>query len=144
MKAIVMTLLAFSSLAAGDGPKTDDVKKEAEKLRGDYTLTKMVRDGQDLTGQMGEVEVVFEVDSFRSPGIEATFKLDPSKTPKAIDITYKEGPAAGQTVKGIYKLEGDTLAVCRALAEKDDRPNEFDAPKGSGRFLFVFKRAKTK
>jgi uncharacterized protein (TIGR03067 family) len=142
MKPIVLTFLAFGLLVAGDEPKSKDAKKEAEKLRGTWTFSKMERDGRDLTDQFGGVEVVFEAEKFSSPGIEAAFTLDPSKSPKAMDISYKEGPAAGQTIKAIYKLEGETLTICRALAKADDRPKEFAAPAGSGRFLFQFKRNK--
>lgn len=142
MPTIVLILLASGLLAAGDGPKPEDAKAQAEKLRGTWTFTRMERDGQDLLAQFGQAEVVFEADKFTSPGIQATFKLDPSQDPKAMDISYVEGPAAGQTVKAIYKLEGETLTICRARAEGFDRPKEFTAPAGSGRFLFEFKRTK--
>jgi RNA polymerase sigma-70 factor (ECF subfamily) len=142
MQPIILTLLALGLLVAGDEPKSEDAKKEAEALRGTWTFSKMERDGGDLTDQFGGVEVRFEAEKFSSPGIEATFTLDPTKTPKAIDISYKEGPAAGQTIKAIYKLEGETLTICRALSQGDERPKEFAAPAGSGRFLFQFKRNK--
>jgi uncharacterized protein (TIGR03067 family) len=142
MKAIVMTLLALGVLFQGSKSQQENAKKEAEKLKGTWTFAKMVRDGQDMTSQLGEVKVVFEADKFTSPGIEAAFKLDPSQNPKAIDLSYKEGPAAGQTIKAIYKLEGETLTICRPRTQADDRPKEFAAPAGSGRFLFQFKRNK--
>src|SRR5690349_1833001 len=124
MRPIVLTLFAFAPLFAGDDPKPDDPKAEAEKLRGTWTFSRMERDGRDMTDQAAGVEVVFRADGFSSPGIETTFTLDPSKSPRAMDITYKEGPAAGQTIKAIYKLDGDTLTICRALGAKDDRPKE--------------------
>ena len=38
-----------------------------------------------------------------------TFKIDPSKKPKAIDFTAADGSAKGKPSKGIYELDGDTL-----------------------------------
>ena len=142
MRLFALISLAVGLLGVGDGPDSQDGKQEAEKLRGTWTFTKMVRNGQNLLTQFGEVEVVFDAKKFTSPGIEAEYTLDPSKNPKAIDISYKQGPAAGQTIKAIYKLEGDTLTICRALTQKDERPKEFAAPAGSGKFLFEFKRNK--
>src|SRR3954454_24692778 len=37
-----------------------------------------------------------------------TFKLDPSRKPKAIDVTPKDG----KPILGIYEIEGDTHKVC--------------------------------
>ena len=37
-------------------------------------------------------------------------KLDPSKKPKAIDITQLSGK--GETIPGIYSIDGDTLKIC--------------------------------
>ncbi|HEV3163008.1 MAG TPA: DUF5004 domain-containing protein [Isosphaeraceae bacterium] len=140
MKAIPMILLALGLFAAGEDPKTDDAKKDQEKLQGTWTMSKLERDGEDLLQQAGAVEVVFKDDTYKNDFVAAKFKLDPSKTPKAIDVTYTEGNAVGQTFKGIYKLDGDTLTICRANDEKADRPTEFTSPAGSGKMLFVLKK----
>jgi uncharacterized protein (TIGR03067 family) len=43
--------------------------------------------------------------------------------------------------KGIWKLDGDTLTICEA-GRTADRPNEFTAPEGSKRAMWVLKRVK--
>ena len=123
-------------------PRRRTPRRKRRNSGGIWTFSKVERNGQDLTGQFGQAEVEFDAEKFSTPGIEANFKLDPSKSPKAMDISYKEGPAAGQTIKAIYKLEGETLTICRAMAKEDDRPKEFAAPIVSGRMLFQFKRSK--
>ena len=41
-----------------------------------------------------------------------TFKLDPAKSPKEIDITSLDGQEKGKTAACIYKLEKDRLTIC--------------------------------
>jgi len=72
---------------------------------------------------------------------EGTVKLDPTKKPKAIDITFTAGERKGQMVLGIYEIEGDTFRVCVARPG-DERPAEFSAKAGSGRTLVAYQREK--
>lgn len=70
-----------------------------------------------------------------------TFKLQPSTTPKAIDITGTEGPNEGKTFLAIYQLQGDTLLVCYDLAGQQ-RPAEFKTAKDTQQFLVSYQREK--
>jgi uncharacterized protein (TIGR03067 family) len=140
MKWIALVSLISGLVIAGDEPKPEDVKKDLETFQGTWKITKLVRDGDDLTDEIGDAELEVKGQEYTAPTLAAKFKVDPSKKPKAIDISYIEGPSAGQTIKGIYKFEGDTLTMCRGQAEADPRPTEFGAPTGSGRMLIVFKK----
>ena len=73
----------------------------------------------------------------------STFKIDATKKPKTIDFTYTSGFLKGKTIKGIYKIDGDDLTICRGLSPETDRPDEFAAPTDSGLLLVVWKRSKT-
>ena len=70
-----------------------------------------------------------------------TSEIDPTKKPKAIDLTETEGDDKGKTALGIYEIGDDERKVCYAKAGME-RPDDFSAPAGSGRILAVLKRLK--
>jgi uncharacterized protein (TIGR03067 family) len=69
--------------------------------------------------------------------------LDPKAKPAVIDLKIASGADIDKVVKGIYKLDGDTLTICVAEPGKD-RPKAFEAKMGTGHTLLVFKREKKK
>ena len=68
---------------------------------------------------------------------ESIYKLEPSTSPKSIDLTTN-----GQTKPGIYDLQGDTLRIC--LSEKSNvRPTAFDSqPDSVNDVVLIMKRIK--
>jgi uncharacterized protein (TIGR03067 family) len=58
-------------------------------------------------------------------------RLDPSQTPREIDLVGTSGPDSGARLQGIYAQEGDTLTVCVAAPGKA-RPTELRSTPGSG------------
>jgi uncharacterized protein (TIGR03067 family) len=74
--------------------------------------------------------------------VKSRMRLDPSKSPKEIDITYLDGPAKGSTFPGIYELEKGLLRICcSATKDPKDRPKEFKIKRGQLRELLVLERA---
>jgi RNA polymerase sigma factor (sigma-70 family) len=78
---------------------------------------------------------------------ETTFQIDPTKTPKHIDFSLDDKvrrmfAVAGNTVTGIYKLDGDTLEVCVAGEPNGPRPKEFKAGPDVKQARFTLKRKK--
>jgi RNA polymerase sigma factor (sigma-70 family) len=62
------------------------------------------------------------------------FRADAGASPREIDLIPGEGPAAGKLLRGIYKVETDTLTVCYVSPKASDpdkrnRPTEFDSAK---------------
>jgi uncharacterized protein (TIGR03067 family) len=72
--------------------------------------------------------------------LEMTHKLDPTKSPKTMDMTITEGPAEGQTYHAIYELTGDRLMICRHVDPGKERPTTFATTPDSKLMLIVWKR----
>jgi uncharacterized protein (TIGR03067 family) len=146
ISAIPLTVVV-SLLIAAEQPKEGDAKKELEKFQGRWTTISRVDDGKEATEEEAKNHVITIkgdlVTVLNKDKEVATFRLkvDPSKNPAEHELTYESGPNKGQTLKGIYKFEGDTLTACRAGVGKE-RPKEFESKHGSGVTLFVQKREK--
>lgn len=120
-------------------------KEESEKLQGEWAGVSVEEKGKKVPEEGAKkLRLTVKGDKWvvklgdRQVG-EATFKVDPSKDPKRIDMTFK---VDGKDVdsRGIYKLNGDTLTLCRASG-KTERPKEFKG-KNDRYNLEVWKRVK--
>jgi uncharacterized protein (TIGR03067 family) len=58
-----------------------------------------------------------------------------------IDVFVKDGNKQTIAWRGIYRLEGDVLTVCRTNGDSE-RPKTFEAGKKNKGLLIVWKRAK--
>src|SRR4051794_28320188 len=93
--------LAAGMLIAADAPQEDDLRR----LQGTWSLVSDVRDGKDVPDEVVDrTTLVIKGDMFTFPGDASiatgpsgTFKVDPGKTPKAIDATSSSGPHQGET-----------------------------------------------
>ena len=135
-------LFVLASLAVASAQPADDFKAAAGK----WTVSKATLGGKDLTKAFKGVELLLAADGGYTLTIggetdKGTVKVDPTKTPKEMDILGKEGPNAGKTIKTIYKLDGDTLVVCYELGE-GARPARFETKADSKLLLVNYKRAK--
>jgi uncharacterized protein (TIGR03067 family) len=109
----------FASAELGGRKLPDDVLK---------TLTLVLREGKYTTKSSG-------------PDDTGTFRLDPTKRPKEMDVKGVEGPNKGKSFQAIYELDGDSLKVCYDLDGKK-RPTEFKSAPDTRQFLAVYKRKK--
>jgi len=120
----------------------EDAAKDKEKLQGTWQVVGGEEQGEKIADaklKMADMRFIIDGDKIRKEkGKGGTFKLDPTKKPKEIDLSDDK-----ETVKGIYSLDGDTLKFCVASAG-NDRPTDFTTKKGDGRGLFVLKRDKDK
>jgi uncharacterized protein (TIGR03067 family) len=139
--------IAIGALLIAGQPKKAEVKDPALELQGGWSMVLLFVNGDETPAEQAKSgELVVEDDGYRSKlGATAegsTFKIDATKDPKAIDFTYTSGFSKGKTIKGIYKIEGDDLTICRGLSPETERPGEFAAPADSGLLLVVWKRSK--
>jgi uncharacterized protein (TIGR03067 family) len=67
------------------------------------------------------------------------FQLDPTKTPKQIDVIVTTGDGKSFTTLSIYELEGDVYKVCASF-KNGERPTELRSQPGSGTVFEVLKR----
>jgi uncharacterized protein (TIGR03067 family) len=139
-------LLGFGGLTAGAGGKgggglegtwvTTEInfggkklpKEQVEKLQ----LTVTVRGDKYAVQVQGKVEE------------EGTFKADPSKKPKTLDLNIESGKNKGKTQRGIYRVDGETLSVSFAPAGAKERPGAFTFEEGSKYQTYVLQRQREK
>ena len=146
--AIVALFAAVRSQPADGEANEEAVAKELQAFKGAWRLSSREVDGK----KNGEEEIKDTIMTNDGSGkftvrrgdkvhAEATVKLDPTTKPKSVDVTFTEGEHKGQTLLGIYEIEGDTFRVCCARPG-DARPAEFAAKAGTGRILVVYRREK--
>ena len=146
--AIVSLFAGFRAQAVDGDAKEAAVAKELQAFKGTWRLSSREVDGKKSSEEWIK-DVIATNDgsgrfSVRRGGkyIDAgAVKLDPTKKPKTVDVTFTGGERKGQAVVGIYELEGDTFRVCVARPG-DERPTEFSAKAGSGHTLVVYQREK--
>ena len=140
--------VTLAMLLGADNPGNVDDKNDVDPLQGSWTMFLCFVNCEELSpDQVKSGELVVDDNEYRpklgASATATTIKVDSSKVPHAIDFTYTAGPQKGQMVKGIYKIEGDDLTICRGLTDRAERPTEFAASVDSNLLLVVWKRAKT-
>lgn|SRR5262245_8367 len=140
MLMVVGIVLAFGAVRA------DDADKEKEKLQGAWQPITAIERGKEQTKEeLKDRKITFKGDQITvkhgDKVHEVTFKLDPSKKPKEIDVTGKDDEGKERMMKGIYELKGNTLKVCLHM-EGGDRPSKFESPEGSNLIFVTMERIK--
>jgi len=152
MRIFLVALFCAVVFAASGGSSTladekADLDKEVRKFQGTWTFESSETGGEKLPiGELKALILTFEGPKHTvKKGDDViqvgTQKLDPSKSPKTIDVTIAEGPNKGTVMLGIYEIDGDTLKVCFDPQGKK-RPTEFKSTPGSDNFVNVHKRVK--
>jgi RNA polymerase sigma factor (sigma-70 family) len=135
----------------GVAKKDDAAAKELKAMAGEWRVVGLEEGGRkatadDVKGMKWTFEGAEVVPD--NPGLEATdrykVKLDPTKSPKQIDLHVLEGLHKGKTNEGIYKLEDGRLTICLRDEKSPEkgRPKEFTAAKGSNQGIIILEKAK--
>jgi uncharacterized protein (TIGR03067 family) len=142
-------LVGLALTVAAPAPK-ETPKKEAPGIVGSWSLEKMEFGGMPLpagaAGQ-GDLALTFNQDgtvvATKGGKVEpgpATYSHDPKKSPAEFDLTEGRGGGKDMTIRGIYKIEGETLTLC--MSPMGERPTKFESPAGGQTIMMVFKRFK--
>jgi uncharacterized protein (TIGR03067 family) len=125
--------------------------KDLARLQGKWQVTKAIKRGSMMPGERIETmsftfnKNSLEIASRRSIDRRSfTFSIDTVKQPKHIDLTAKSGRFEGESLGGIYRLEGDMLVVCLPHDDNRMRPSAFESGAGGGpsRILYFLDRIK--
>ena len=145
MSRYVVTVLVIGLLLGAAPAPEDKAKKDREALQGTWRWVLSEQGGKELGDDLRQHTLIFEKDTFavKLGGrviVGGRFKLDPSKSPKTIDLQITEGQDKGKAQVGVYELDGDTFKLCVARAGETERPTTMEAKEGN--LLFEFKRDK--
>lgn len=150
-RCVAMSLLAGLLFLAAPLPGGEDRTGDQEKLQGAWRALSVIDHGEPWSpDQTKRVRVRFEknimtVTDGKNPGLKATFKIDPSRSPKTIDLTVTETPVEADRDKvslGIYELDRDRLTILTADAGEKDRPKELTGGDRGKQNLVILEREK--
>lgn len=127
MNAWLSTLSLLTLVAADDAA----IKKDLDKLQGEWIVTKLEFSSNDITeryplrfvikgdeiGIEGDAGVKKEYGKFK-------LKIDPSTDPRCIDIKVTLGSQKDVTMEGIYDVKEKELKLCVKVVG-NARPTEF-------------------
>jgi uncharacterized protein (TIGR03067 family) len=122
-----MTLGLVAVVLAASLAQGGDAMKDRDKLQGTWVVKSRLAGGKEVPPAAKHDKLTFAGDRWIYTGVpvkeEGTYKLDPTKKPKHIDVFEK----GGRVHKGIYALEGDSLKVgMPAKGPGGPRPVSFD------------------
>jgi uncharacterized protein (TIGR03067 family) len=146
---VFMAGLLLSIVPAAE-EKKDDTKKDQEALQGTWKAVSSEQGGKEQGDEAKEHTLTFEKDTFTvkrgdQVQVKGTFKLDPSKKPKAIDMTVTESRRdehKGKEMHGIYEMTKDGLKWCTSMPGDTDRPKEFSTKEGTRDLCVTLKKDK--
>jgi len=158
MKRLALLVVTFATLIAGvgipgaaDKAQEDLLKKEWAKLKGTWRPVSTEANGKKTPENIlkdNPSQIVIEEGRITGSlkdkeTYQGTLTIDPTQTPKTLDIAVTSGDYKGKKSLGIYELDGDTLKLCWTFFIVDrDRPKTFATETGANLILTVYQRVK--
>jgi len=143
MSRFGLAAVIFACVCTATAQQPKLTKTDPELIRGSWWIVRLESGGKQQSDKgfkgntltFSKVKMVDTAILSERPyqPVEFTFKLDPSQTPKTIDLMTR-----GNTAHGIYKLNGDDLTICMSLG--GSRPTEFTTRAGGDTETFTLKR----
>ena len=144
--AMILALGFFAAVTAN--AQDDAVKQEMKKLQGNWVRIYVEADGkksEDGKKEPGQA-ITLTINGDKYDG--ETFKLDPAKNPKHINVSTVDDKGKAIALPGIYELKGDVLKLCFPFPFEGKfdkigkRPTEFGSKPGGNDVLEVYQREK--
>src|SRR5947209_7849424 len=134
-------LILFVSITLGQS----DSRKEQGKFQGAWVVESVLAEGKEIPGDIIKAfKMTFKDDNYTvaigQEKTEGTFRVDPAKEPKTIDIMPDNGPDRGRIQTGIYTFDGEKLKICAAQPGKE-RPKDFETKDKPGYSVMILKKA---
>src|SRR5262245_15310759 len=115
----IVLIAAVGLFLAADKSATDAVQKDRELMVGTWITISGESDGAAIAVPRNQRLIVDPDGKIRLEREDelvgaAITTIDPTATPKGIDIEVTEGTMQGQKYKGIYEVSKDALKICRS------------------------------
>jgi uncharacterized protein (TIGR03067 family) len=143
----MMLLAAGLVIATGAARAKDDTAKEIKKLQGTWKVVAVEVDGNELSDEdrkQAPTRLIVKGTKYTLKGTQdskGSFQVGANKKFKTITSKPTDGPYKGKTIKGIYKLDGDTMTVCYDITGKTC-PDAFTTKEKEGYVIIKYKRKK--
>jgi uncharacterized protein (TIGR03067 family) len=124
----------------------DHAKKDLERMQGTWEMHALEINGKDVpVNKLEGTLLIIKGDEYRTKVkdkllVGFQLKLDPSKEPKAVDMTQKQPDGSEKVIKGIYTFENDLFKMCRGLDASQERPNQFATWPNTSYFVVTWKK----
>ena len=136
--SVLVFLCGLASLRTGE---TNDL----DSMQGSWLVVSLIEKGKAVPGgELETLEIVIDKDTFTTfekgkVVVKYRIKLEPTKSPKQIDLTYLVGEDKGKTEPGIYTFAKDQLKVCLD-EDKKGRPMVFEGKETQSYSVIVLKK----
>lgn len=141
------SLSCFAILGLALPLSAENPKKHAdlEVLQGEWLLVGLeVREQTVPPEKLEGTTLVIKKDKYttivKKKEYAASFTLDQKQDPKHIDMLIPDDFGTPRLSKGIYKVEGEKLIICRGQAPGGERPRNFVSSATNDVFVVTWER----
>jgi uncharacterized protein (TIGR03067 family) len=134
-----------ASLAWAGQPDEEAVRREHRRLEGTWSIVSAEVAGTAIPArEFRDLKFAFKDCKFTArrgdeEAQEGTYGINPSKSPREMDISRSNGPARGQKQLAIYQLTGNLLKIC-SCESGTERPTSFDTRDHPGWTMMTLRR----